>query len=62
MRSLVTGCAGFIGSHLTEALLEDGHVVTGLDCFNDKYGRDQKTANLKALAEWDEITLRGSPC
>ena len=30
-RILVTGCAGFIGSHLTEALLTDGHEVTGLD-------------------------------
>ena len=36
-RALVTGCAGFIGSHLTEALLADGHDVVGVDCFNDNY-------------------------
>ena len=33
-KALVTGCAGFIGSHLTESLLEDGHTVLGVDCFN----------------------------
>src|SRR3712207_4279717 len=31
MRALVTGCAGFIGSHLTDALLADGHEVVGVD-------------------------------
>ena len=36
-RALVTGCAGFIGSHLTEALLADGHEVVGVDCFTDNY-------------------------
>ena len=39
MKALVTGCAGFIGSHLTESLLADGQVVVGVDCFNDNYGR-----------------------
>ncbi|WP_321402951.1 NAD-dependent epimerase/dehydratase family protein [Maridesulfovibrio sp.] len=34
---LVTGCAGFIGSHLTEALLADGHVVVGVDNFSSGY-------------------------
>ena len=38
-RALVTGCAGFIGSHLTESLLADGHAVLGVDCFNDNYRR-----------------------
>lgn len=47
MRSLVTGCAGFIGSHLTERLLEEGHVVTGIDCFTDYYSREIKENNLK---------------
>ena len=37
MRALVTGCAGFIGSHLTESLLAQGHEVLGVDCFNDNY-------------------------
>ncbi|HXQ87500.1 MAG TPA: NAD-dependent epimerase/dehydratase family protein, partial [Gaiella sp.] len=35
MRYLVTGAAGFIGSHLAEALVAEGHDVVGLDSFND---------------------------
>lgn len=53
MRALVTGCAGFIGSHLTEALLENGHSVTGVDCFNDNYGRPEKLRNLSLAREWN---------
>lgn len=50
-RALVTGCAGFIGSHLTESLLADGYAVRGVDCFNDNYGRAEKERNLaRALA------------
>ena len=45
-RALVTGCAGFIGSHLTEALLADGHEVVGVDCFSDNYPAAEKLANL----------------
>src|ERR1700680_723145 len=52
MRALVTGCAGFIGSHLTEALLDGGHSVVGIDCFNDNYGRAQKLTNLRYVREW----------
>jgi UDP-glucuronate 4-epimerase len=52
MRALVTGCAGFIGSHLTEALLDAGHSVVGIDCFNDNYGRAQKLTNLRHVREW----------
>jgi UDP-glucuronate 4-epimerase len=47
--ALVTGCAGFIGSHLAESLLADGFKVIGIDCFNDNYGRDQKLNNLRRL-------------
>jgi UDP-glucuronate 4-epimerase len=47
----VTGCAGFIGSHLTESLLADGYRAIGLDCFNDNYGRVQKLHNLDRARE-----------
>jgi UDP-glucuronate 4-epimerase len=53
MRALVTGCAGFIGSHLTESLLSDGWEVVGIDCFNDNYGRRQKLRNLERARSWD---------
>jgi UDP-glucuronate 4-epimerase len=53
MRALVTGCAGFIGSHLTEALLADGGSVVGVDCFNDNYGRAEKLRNLDSAMQWD---------
>ena len=49
MKALVTGAAGFIGSHLTEALLDRGTDVVGLDCFTDYYPRATKEANLAAL-------------
>lgn len=53
MRALVTGCAGFIGSHLTESLLDDGYEVVGVDCFNDNYGRPEKLRNLEHARNWD---------
>jgi UDP-glucuronate 4-epimerase len=46
-RYLVTGCAGFIGSHLTDALVQRGHEVIGVDAFTDYYPRPQKEANLE---------------
>jgi UDP-glucuronate 4-epimerase len=55
MYALVTGCAGFIGSHLTESLLEDGHAVIGVDCLNDNYGRRQKLRNLERALDWDDF-------
>jgi UDP-glucuronate 4-epimerase len=55
MRALVTGCAGFIGSHLTDSLLVDGHEVVGVDCFNDNYGRSEKRRNLEHALDWDEF-------
>jgi UDP-glucuronate 4-epimerase len=51
-RALVTGCAGFIGSHLTESLLRDGISVIGVDCFNANYGRAQKLDNLRHALDW----------
>lgn len=46
MKSLVTGAAGFIGSHLVEKLLGAGHEVVGIDCFLDNYPRHFKDHNL----------------
>jgi UDP-glucose 4-epimerase len=49
MNALVTGVAGFIGSHLARLILEEGHTVVGLDCFTDYYPRPMKEANLATL-------------
>lgn len=43
---VITGCAGFIGSHLTERLLASGHEVVGVDDFNDYYSPTIKRANI----------------
>jgi UDP-glucose 4-epimerase len=49
MKAVVTGAAGFIGSHLSAALLDSGATVTGIDCFTDYYPRPLKEANLATL-------------
>jgi len=45
---LVTGAAGFIGSHLCERLIDLGHSVVGIDNFSDFYSREAKLQNLSA--------------
>jgi UDP-glucuronate 4-epimerase len=49
MRYVVTGAAGFIGSHLTEALLARGHEVVAVDSFTDYYDTTQKEENAAAF-------------
>jgi UDP-glucose 4-epimerase len=56
MKALVTGVAGFIGSHLAGALLDRGATVVGVDCFTDYYPRPLKEANL-ANAAWQNRVL-----
>jgi UDP-glucuronate 4-epimerase len=49
--ALVTGCAGFIGSHLSERLIADGWSVIGVDAFTDYYERSAKEDNVAGLAD-----------
>jgi nucleoside-diphosphate-sugar epimerase len=49
MRYVVTGAAGFIGSHLAEALADAGHGVVGVDCFTDYYDAALKEENAAHL-------------
>jgi len=55
---LVTGAAGFIGSHAAEALLERGLRVVGVDNFCDFYDRSWKEMNLKSIAGGRSIPLK----
>lgn len=57
MKSLITGVAGFIGSHLAERLLAAGHDVVGIDNFLDNYPRPFKENNLSALTGHARFTF-----
>ena len=65
MRFVVTGAAGFIGSHLTDALLGQGHDVVPIDCFTDYYDPALKEDNAAAFdvarldLAADELALDG---
>jgi UDP-glucuronate 4-epimerase len=54
---LVTGAAGFVGSHLSERLLERGDAVRGVDAFTDYYDRSVKEANLARLRDTARFDL-----
>ena len=57
MKAVVTGAAGFIGSHLVERLLGEGHDVAGVDAFVDFYPRAAKEANLRAARDHRRFRL-----
>src|SRR5215472_13554383 len=61
MRCLVTGTAGFVGSHLAERLLDVGHEVTGVDCLVPYYSLDLKRRNMAPLLEGDLVDLELGP-
>ena len=56
-RMVVTGAAGFIGSHLVERLLAAGHEVVGIDSFEDYYPRSFKEANIAEARAAQRFTL-----
>ena len=56
MNVVVTGCAGFIGSHVAALLLEQGNRVVGIDNLNDAYDvrlKEWRLARLKGLPNFD---------
>jgi nucleoside-diphosphate-sugar epimerase len=54
---LVTGAAGFIGSHLCERLVSEDHHVIGLDNFNDFYDPKIKKRNISGILDNPNFTL-----
>jgi nucleoside-diphosphate-sugar epimerase len=57
VKVVVTGAAGFIGSHVAESLVADGHEVVGVDCFTDYYPRSMKEMNLGHLRDCSAFRL-----
>jgi nucleoside-diphosphate-sugar epimerase len=58
MHCVVTGAAGFIGSHLCDRLLADGHTVAAIDCFTDYYDRAIKEQNLELARGHRRLSFR----
>jgi len=58
MKILVTGCAGFIGSHTCEFLLKRGDIILGIDNLNDYYDINKKLENLKILEKYENFTFK----
>lgn len=57
MRILVTGAAGFIGSHVSASLVEEGHEVVGIDNFNDYYAIDLKIQRIQSIIR-DKLEIK----
>jgi UDP-glucuronate 4-epimerase len=57
MKILVTGAAGFVGSHVSEILLNRGDDVVGLDNFNDYYDPTKKRKNEKQLNQYENFKM-----
>ena len=57
MKILITGVAGFIGSHLTDRLLAEGHTVVGIDNFDPFYPRRAKEENLHSARQHERFTF-----
>ncbi len=55
MNILVTGCSGFIGYHLTNQLINNGHNVIGIDNLNNYYSVKLKLSRLKILKKKKKI-------
>lgn len=57
MKILVSGCCGFIGSHLCEKLLNEKYTIIGIDIMNDYYKVSIKQKNLDILKKYDNFTF-----
>lgn len=57
MKIIVTGCAGFIGSHVSEYLLKRGDIVIGIDSMNNYYNINIKNNNINLLKTYSNFTF-----
>ncbi|GLS15873.1 NAD-dependent epimerase/dehydratase family protein [Hydrogenophaga electricum] len=57
MRTIITGCAGFIGFHSTLQLLAEGHRIVGIDNLNNYYNQNLKIERLKILLDNDNFSF-----
>ena len=55
MKIVVTGCAGFIGSHVSEYLLKRGDEIMGIDNMNDYYDVNIKEKNIEILEKYPNL-------